>query len=312
MLAALSCDAEAGSISASSYTAQVCENTACTVTSTSPVNFGVFATTPASNVTVTDTALSGFIWGKSFGWAVLNCGNTTSGCISANANFKVSNDGQGHLSGYAWGETSGWINFGPFSNSVTSPVSINSSGQFNGYAWTENHGWIKFDCSNPSYCVTTDWRPQTLSSGGGSSGCTGPNCPSFCIRNPTAPSCTGVSHCSLYPTDPVCILPPPACVGSSCNLESPIPVCVGAECLSLPPSISVSLAPPSKPYEGSYKPESHIIKGERYIDAHIKSFLDWLIDLFKRAFIPADVSFALISALTLLFLFIIKKKNDLS
>ncbi|MDE2030786.1 MAG: carboxypeptidase regulatory-like domain-containing protein [Patescibacteria group bacterium] len=149
-----------GSISTSHYTAQVCETASCAVSTTSPVNFGNFSTTPASDVVVTDTALKGYIWGESFGWAVLNCINTASGCTSTNNNFKVANDSNGHLSGYAWGQNAGWINFGPFVNSTTSPVVINSSGQFNGYAWSQNYGWIKFDCSNPSYCVQTDWRPQ--------------------------------------------------------------------------------------------------------------------------------------------------------
>lgn len=149
-----------GSIDDINYTAQVCETTDCTITSTSPVNFGNFTTSPSSNVTVSDTELTGYIWGKSFGWAVLNCSNTSSGCSATNDNFKVANDYNGNLSGYAWGETSGWINFGPFVNNSASPVVINSSGQFNGYAWTENFGWIKFDCGTTNYCVQTDWRPR--------------------------------------------------------------------------------------------------------------------------------------------------------
>ena len=150
-----------GTISSSNHTAQVCETTSCVVSGTSPVNFGYFTTTPASNVVVEDTALSGFIWGESFGWAVLNCEDTVSGCSATNGNFKVANDYNGNLSGYAWGESSGWINFGPFLNSATSPITINSSGQFAGYAWTQNHGWIKFDCaSGADFCVETDWRPR--------------------------------------------------------------------------------------------------------------------------------------------------------
>jgi hypothetical protein len=149
-----------GTISATNNTAQVCETTSCVVSATSPVNFGYFTTATSANVTVTDTELTGYIWGKSFGWAVLNCANTTSGCSSTNGNFKVANNYNGTLSGYAWGDNAGWINFGPFVNSATSQVTINSSGQFNGYAWAQNYGWIKFNCSDSNYCVTTDWRPQ--------------------------------------------------------------------------------------------------------------------------------------------------------
>lgn len=142
------------------HTAQVCESSSCAITGTSSVNFGVFSTASASNATVTDTELTGFIWGHSFGWAVLNCVDTTSGCIPANGNFKVANTTSGHLSGYAWGEDAGWINFGPFINNGAAPVVINSIGEFNGYAWSQNYGWIKFDCSLSNYCVKTDWRPS--------------------------------------------------------------------------------------------------------------------------------------------------------
>lgn len=149
-----------GAIDSTYYTAQVCEDTSCTVTSTSPVNFGHFTTAATSNVVVLDDELTGFIWGTKFGWVVLNCTNTTSGCSSTNGNFKVANDKNGHLSGYAWGESAGWINFGPFVNNASSRITINAAGQFNGYAWSQNFGWIKFDCSSASACVTTDWRPQ--------------------------------------------------------------------------------------------------------------------------------------------------------
>jgi hypothetical protein len=149
-----------GTINSSNHTAQVCENIACSVTATSPVNFGYFTNSTSSNVHVLDTELTGYIWGSSFGWVVLNCSNTTSGCSSTNGNFKVANNYNGTLSGYAWGDSAGWINFGPYSGSATSPIAINSSGQFTGYAWSENFGWIKFDCSDSNYCVQTDWRPR--------------------------------------------------------------------------------------------------------------------------------------------------------
>jgi hypothetical protein len=149
-----------GTIDPAHYTAQVCEDEACTVTTTSPVNFGYFTTAFASNIVVVDTELTGFMWGTKFGWVVLNCSDTTSGCNSTNGYFKVANDYNGHLSGYAWGDSAGWINFGPFVNNNSVQVSINTSGQLNGYAWSQNFGWIKFDCTLASSCVTTDWRPQ--------------------------------------------------------------------------------------------------------------------------------------------------------
>lgn len=150
-----------GTIDSTHHNAVVCENDSCTSTSTSGINFGYFTNQSSKNVHVYDTNLRGYIWGSSFGWVVLNCADTTSGCSSTNGNFKVSNNYNGTLSGYAWGDSAGWINFGPFSNSSTSPITINSNGQFAGYAWSQNFGWIKFDCgSGASYCVETDWRPR--------------------------------------------------------------------------------------------------------------------------------------------------------
>lgn len=151
-----------GTIDSTHHNAVVCENDSCTPTSTSGINFGYFTNQSSKNVHVYDTNLRGYIWGSSFGWVVLNCADTTSGCSSTNGNFKVSNNYNGTLSGYAWGDSAGWINFGPFSNSSTSPITINSNGQFAGYAWSQNFGWIKFDCdSGSAYCVETDWRPRS-------------------------------------------------------------------------------------------------------------------------------------------------------
>lgn len=140
------------------------------------INFGKFTTESQYNITVSDTELRGYAWGSSVGWMVMNCVNTTSGCSSANGNFKVANDGTGKLSGYAWGENTGWINFGPFTNTNISTVKINSGGFFTGtqgsagYAWSQNYGWIVFDCSSLSTCVNTDWRQPSNNSGGGTSG----------------------------------------------------------------------------------------------------------------------------------------------
>lgn len=186
-----------GSINPTHHVANVCEDILCSVTLTSPINFGYFTSTPGSNVIITNTELRGFIWGKAFGWVVLNCSNTTSGCTTLNASFKVKNDINGHLSGYAWGENSGWIHFGPFSQSSTTPVTINNSGEFNGYAWSQNYGWIKFDCTNMNYCVRTDWRPNnnnvnTYSSSGGYPECSDrvDNDRDGLIDYPSDPGCT--------------------------------------------------------------------------------------------------------------------------
>ncbi len=116
-------------------------------------------------VHVTDSALTGYIWGPGVGWISLNCANTSS---CASSDFKVLNNGEGVLSGYAWGETAGWISFS-CANAETNncaqngnaKVTINSEGKFSGYAWSQNFGWIKFDCAT-SACVKTDWRAASI------------------------------------------------------------------------------------------------------------------------------------------------------
>lgn len=110
--------------------------------------------TPGTGATVTDTAITGTIWGESVGWINLGPFANNSGPTAG-----VKNTCDGNLSGYAWGQNTGWINFGPFVNSSsTSTVRIDTNtGQFNGYAWAQNYGWINFDCSDSNSCVTTTW-----------------------------------------------------------------------------------------------------------------------------------------------------------
>lgn len=150
-----------GNIDATNYKAKI-EN------DNSVINFGYFTTNSDKNVTVTDTELTGYIWGENIGWVSLNCSNNSS-CGSSN--FKVSNTTGGVLSGYAWGENSGWVNFGPFNNSSAQTVTIDSNGNFDGYAWSQNFGWIQFDCGVVDACVNTSWRgvitPPDDDGGGG-------------------------------------------------------------------------------------------------------------------------------------------------
>lgn len=133
------------------------------------INTGKFLTQSAYNASVTDTDMKGYMWSAGYGWIVLNCENTTSGCTTTNGNFKVANDGTGTLSGYAWGQQTGWINFGPFTYSTPiSRVKIGTDGKFGGtlgsagYAWSQNFGWIVFDCSSSATCTETDWRPASV------------------------------------------------------------------------------------------------------------------------------------------------------
>jgi len=110
-------------------------------------------TTNGEDVLVTDTELTGEIFGENIGWIKLDP-----------AESGVINDGVGNLSGYAWGENAGWINFDP----TEGGVQIEQSGDFAGYAWSEVYGWIQFDCDVVGACLKTDWG--TASGGGGGGG----------------------------------------------------------------------------------------------------------------------------------------------
>ena len=91
------------------------------------------------NVTVSNSALSGYAWSANKGFIKFNP-----------VQGGVFNNGAGDLSGFAWGEQLGWIDF--------NAVSIGSNGKFSGTASGDLAGTITFDCSN--YCdVETDWRP---------------------------------------------------------------------------------------------------------------------------------------------------------
>ena len=141
--------AATGTIDATSYTSFLCTNVACDASGSRIV----WRTDNGTAVSVTDTVLTGHLWGENVGWINLN--PSQSG---------VTNTTAGVLGGYAWGQNTGWINFAPTNGGVTIST---STGEFSGHAWAQNYGWIKFDCaSGANYCVKTDWRP-TGSDGNG-------------------------------------------------------------------------------------------------------------------------------------------------
>ena len=109
----------------------------------SKLNFGC----ANCDVQVTNSALSGYVFGENTGWINL-----------APAGGGVTNTVSGILGGYAWGQDAGWINFAP----TNSGVKINTTtGEFEGSAWSQNYGWIRFFCPG-SACVITDWRPKNV------------------------------------------------------------------------------------------------------------------------------------------------------
>ena len=129
-----------GTIEASNRTSLFCTDDSCTTGSKI-----LWVTDNGAPVKVTDSALSGDIWGENVGW--INLSPDKGGVV---------NTLSGILSGYAWGENAGWINFKPDNGGV----SINTStGEFSGFAWSQNNGWIKFTCPGTNTCVVTNWRP---------------------------------------------------------------------------------------------------------------------------------------------------------
>lgn len=113
-------------------------------------------TTNGTPVTVSDTELTGYIWGETVGWINLNP-----------KNGGVTNTTGGILGGYAWGENTGWINFAPTNGGVTIDT---TTGEFSGDAWSQNYGWITFSCPGANTCVITDWRPDGGNNGSSGSG----------------------------------------------------------------------------------------------------------------------------------------------
>lgn len=146
-----------GIIDATYKYSKICHDTSCV--SYGRVNWKptINASTPgASVVSISDTSLSGYIWGDEIGWINLT---PTGSTVSVDPSTGV-------VTGKAYAGSGSWINFSPTGSGVT----INSSGQFSGWAWVSgpNGGWMKFDCSSSSTCVSTDWRPvseRTTSSG---------------------------------------------------------------------------------------------------------------------------------------------------
>ncbi len=192
------------------------ENLSCSqvLQDSSSVNFGC----ANCNVSVTDTALTGYAWGENIGWIKLNP-----------PNGGVANSG-GTLSGYAWGDNAGWINFLPTN---ATGVTINTgTGDFNGYAWSQNYGYIKFLCPGAA-CVNTTWRPlPPVPSYGGASApgitvtqpVTITGSPSVTTTMPTTEVVTETpevpviqTYCQLNPNDPSCLIPAPVSGGGAAS-----------------------------------------------------------------------------------------------
>lgn len=139
-----------GTIDSSFKLTRLCQDTACS-------DFGSINWKPTINsmtpgalpVTITDTGITGHLWGDEIGW--VNLAPTGAG-ISVNPSTGV-------ITGYAFSNTGSWVNFSPTGQGVTL-VDNGAGSNFSGWAWASgaNGGWIKFDCSEGATCIKTDWR----------------------------------------------------------------------------------------------------------------------------------------------------------
>jgi hypothetical protein len=120
---------------------------------------------PTSNngATVTDTTLSGYIWGESVGWINLSPSRPLGSPGVRNSCTT------GVLGGYAWGENAGWINFAPTTATGVNQPKINlTTGKITGTVWSQNYGWIQLSSPeapaatayDPSLGLVTTWRPS--------------------------------------------------------------------------------------------------------------------------------------------------------
>lgn len=141
---------------------KICHDETCTTYGNINWKPTINANTPgASAVTITDSGVTGHLWGDETGWADMN---PTGAGVTVNAST-------GALSGYAYAHTGSWINFNPTGGGVTL-VDNGSGSNFSGTAWVSGlyGGWMTFDCSDATTCVKTDWRTTSNRSSGGGGG----------------------------------------------------------------------------------------------------------------------------------------------
>ncbi len=135
---------DVGYIDVTSHYAKVCHDVSCS--SYGNINFLPTQTNATAPVVITDTSITGYIWGDELGW--INLAPTGAG-VTVDPNTGI-------LYGTAFSQSSGWVNFRPTNGGVV----INANGELSGYAWNggESGGWIKFDCAEAASCVKTNWR----------------------------------------------------------------------------------------------------------------------------------------------------------
>jgi hypothetical protein len=185
-------------------------------------------------VTVSDTTLSGYIWGESVGWINLHPTNVwvSNSCTT------------GQLGGYAWGQNTGWINFDPTNaTGINHPQIDLGTGKITGKAWSQNYGWIELSSPqaptstayNPSLGLVTSWTPSGSCSSSGTNGSCGASNGQVLSGTPSSLCAAGAAS-TVVPTASGWIW---TCVGSgggstaSCAASKQVTTTGGGQVLSI-------------------------------------------------------------------------------
>ena len=164
-------------------------------------------------VVVSDTAITGDIWGETVGWIRLNPdtnGITPPPSNICNGSIGVQNSCTGVLSGCAWGQNAGWVNFSASTPNVAPHIDLNT-GVISGEVWSQTYGWIELSSTQPGFTgLKTTWQGCSNGpsgpSGPGPSGPTGPGGPGVGVLGCTDPAATNYNPLAIY-DDGSCIIP---------------------------------------------------------------------------------------------------------
>lgn len=155
-----------GTIDAGFKLTKICQDVACTTFGNANWKPTINAMTPgATAVTITDSSITGHVWGDQIGW--INLAPTGAGIFV--------NPTTGVITGKAFANSGSWVNFNPTGQSVAL-VDNGAGSNFFGWVWVSgaNGGWMKFDCAGTGTCIKTDWRTipnrPVVSSGSGGGG----------------------------------------------------------------------------------------------------------------------------------------------
>ena len=139
-----------GTIDSSFKVTKICKDPTCSVFGSVNWKPTLNAQTPgALPVTITDTGITGHLWGDEIGW--IDLAPTSAGVYV--------DPTTGALSGKAFSQGGSWINFNPTGAGVFL-IDTGTGSELSGWAWVNGYhgGWMKFDCTANATCIKTDWR----------------------------------------------------------------------------------------------------------------------------------------------------------